>query len=554
MINLSTNSGSMVDEAVDDLVILLDDQGTPVGTSARLAVHTSTTPLHRAFSCYLFDDRGRVLITRRALTKVTWPGVWTNACCGHPRPEEDDRDAIRRRAFEELGIEIQDPRPVLPDFRYRAVDAGGIVENEICPVYVARTDGGELNPDPDEVMDWAWVEWEALGAAVTATPQVFSPWSVLQVEQLADRLRGLTPTSAQCCPVDLTGFLAAVEDELVEQLGGLDARWHPDAQPVGLDVLPDDLPAMLSAHLIGKGKRFRATMVWWGFLAGGGSAANGQQMAQAVRAAAALELLHLFGLIHDDVMDESQIRRGLPAAHIAASRHHEDAGVLGSSSVFGNNIAILLGDLAHMLADQIMAEAPRPMRDVWYQLCTELMVGQRADLTGAAAGRRDRDHATHVARLKSGRYTIDRPLQLGAMAADANDTVLDVLARYADHAGAAFALRDDLLGVWGDPEVTGKPASDDLVEGKATMVLSLASDVLEGSEADLLGRVGSERFGQREASHLAKALERAGVRNRMEELISAEHDRAVAFLGPPLEETCIAGLTVAAGQIAWRNR
>src|SRR4051812_7284535 len=122
----------------EDLVVLLDDAGDPCGTAPRATVHDSATPLHLAFSCYLFDADGRVLLTRRAVTKRTWPGVWTNSFCGHPRPDEPVAEAVVRYAAHELGTTIADLSCVLPDFRYRAVDPTGIVENEICPVFLAR--------------------------------------------------------------------------------------------------------------------------------------------------------------------------------------------------------------------------------------------------------------------------------------------------------------------------------------------------------------------------------------------------------------------------------
>lgn len=162
-------------------VVLLADDGTPVGLAPKATVHTTRTPLHLAFSCHVFDERGRVLVTRRALAKATWPGVWTNSFCGHPGPDEPFERAIERRAERELGLRVRDVRSALPDFRYRAVDASGIVENEICPVYTAIADS---DPDPadDEVAEWAWVEPEALRGAVAATPFAYSPWLGWQLE------------------------------------------------------------------------------------------------------------------------------------------------------------------------------------------------------------------------------------------------------------------------------------------------------------------------------------------------------------------------------------
>jgi len=166
-----------------DEVVLLDEHGRPSGTAPRATVHQEDTPLHLAFSCHLFDASGQVLLTRRALAKRTWPGVWTNSFCGHPRPGEDMVDAVRRHARHELGIEVTDIRPLLPDFRYRAVDASGTVENEVCPVFTAHTDESP-QPNADEVMDLRWVAPAEVAAAAAAAPWALSPWLLEQLEQL----------------------------------------------------------------------------------------------------------------------------------------------------------------------------------------------------------------------------------------------------------------------------------------------------------------------------------------------------------------------------------
>jgi isopentenyl-diphosphate delta-isomerase len=170
----------------EEVVVLLDEDGRAVGTEPKATVHHTETPLHLAFSCYLFDRDGRLLLTQRALHKPTWPGAWTNSVCGHPAPGEPVEDAVRRRVRAEVGAVAEDVRLLLPAFRYRAVMPNGVVENEMCPVLVATTSGA-LDPDPDEVADTAWVDWVAFRAEVLDGTREVSPWCVEQVRQLPER-------------------------------------------------------------------------------------------------------------------------------------------------------------------------------------------------------------------------------------------------------------------------------------------------------------------------------------------------------------------------------
>lgn len=171
---------------IADVVVLVDEDGTPNGTWPRRTVHSDTTPLHLAISVYLLDPAGRLLLTRRALGKRTWPGVWTNSCCGHLRPGESGEQAARRHLRTELGVTDAVLTCVLPDFRYRAQDAAGVWENEICPVFLARPVGDvELTVDPDEAMEIAWANWSAVRTAMTLAPFAFSPWSREQVAIMA---------------------------------------------------------------------------------------------------------------------------------------------------------------------------------------------------------------------------------------------------------------------------------------------------------------------------------------------------------------------------------
>jgi isopentenyl-diphosphate delta-isomerase len=179
-ISTPTPGAPLADPDAAEQVVLVDETGTALGAADKATVHGTRTPLHLAFSCHVFDRAGRALVTRRALGKLTWPGVWTNAFCGHPAPGEAMEDAVRRRASRELGIALGPLDPVLPDFRYRAVDASGVVENEICPVFRTVVDDDPA-PSADEVAEWTWMPFERLRTAVDAAPFAFSPWLALQL-------------------------------------------------------------------------------------------------------------------------------------------------------------------------------------------------------------------------------------------------------------------------------------------------------------------------------------------------------------------------------------
>jgi isopentenyl-diphosphate delta-isomerase len=172
-----------VDRGSPELVVLLNEDGAPCGTAVKSEVHHRNTPLHLAFSCWVLDDEGRTLLTRRAAAKRTWPGVWTNSFCGHPAPGEDVADAVVRRAGQELGCTLDDLRLVLPDFRYRAVMDDGTVENEICPVYTARL-GSDPSPDPAEVDGLSWVRLVDVPDLDPKRYGELSPWAREQLSAL----------------------------------------------------------------------------------------------------------------------------------------------------------------------------------------------------------------------------------------------------------------------------------------------------------------------------------------------------------------------------------
>lgn len=168
---------------MSERVVLVDDDGHAIGTEDKVGVHGTDTPLHLAFSVYVFDDDGRFLVTQRALSKTSFGGVWTNSCCGHPAPGEPIAEAVARRTEQELGLRLTDVTLLLPRFRYRAVSETGLVEHELCPVFTARA-SGDAEPDPAEVEAWAWEDWGSFRDAVLAGRRDVSVWCREQVAEL----------------------------------------------------------------------------------------------------------------------------------------------------------------------------------------------------------------------------------------------------------------------------------------------------------------------------------------------------------------------------------
>ena len=260
-------------------------------------------------------------------------------------------------------------------------------------------------------------------------------------------------------------------DILDREADGL-ARISPD-----LGVLDDTLREFLAG-----GKRLRPAFCYWGWRGAGGDTTDAVLDEAAMHAAASLELLQACALVHDDVMDGSQTRRGLPAVHHRFANLHRGAGWLGSSESFGIGAAILIGDLCLAWADQVFDTCGMPAdllaraKPVYDEMRTELMAGQYLDLLEQARGGGSIERARTVVRYKSAKYTIERPLHLGAALAGADDAIFDMYTAYGLPLGEAFQLRDDVLGVFGDPHETGKPAGDDLREGKRTILIAMTTE------------------------------------------------------------------------------
>jgi len=291
----------------------------------------------------------------------------------------------------------------------------------------------------------------------------------------------------------------------------------------------------LTVFVLGGGKRLRPTFAWWGWR-GAGGAASGPDADGVLRAVASLELIQACALIHDDLIDSSDSRRGSPTVHVAFAKRHADAGWLGQPAAFGQAAAVLIGDLALAWAEDMFAGAPLPAvtlgaaRPAWRAMRTEVLAGQYLDVHTQVTGDASVEAALRIDRLKTAAYTVQRPLHLGAALAGAGPELRSGLMAFGADLGVAFQLRDDLLGVFGDPAVTGKPAGDDLREGKRTLLLALglrrAREQGRTAEYGIVdAAVGNTKLTESQVDDVRTALRDVGaveaVEQRIDELTTA---------------------------------
>ncbi|WP_404955461.1 polyprenyl synthetase family protein [Streptomyces sp. 147326] len=356
---------------------------------------------------------------------------------------------------------------------------------------------------------------------------------------------GTSPRTVEAVPTlraARDAVLKDVEQVVTTLLEDERARWKGDA-PQALSLI-DGIADLVAAG----GKRLRPAFCVSGFLAGGGSA-DAPGLADL---AAALEMLHVFALIHDDVIDAADTRRGRPALHVAQARKHSAAGWRGASERFGENAAILAGDLALVYADRLVAGACAPVREEWAVLCSEMIVGQFLDVSVAAEYNADPEMSRWVAVCKSGRYSIHRPLHIGALLAGRTDLGASFEA-YGRALGEAFQLRDDLIDAFGDGEMSGKPTGLDFEQHKMTLLLALAIQRDERVRALVLPRSGG--IDRADADELRSLLIDSGVRAEVESRIDRLVAEALdALERAPLDDAWRQELSAMAYEVAYRSR
>ncbi|MFE9693436.1 polyprenyl synthetase family protein [Micromonospora sp. NPDC005806] len=354
-------------------------------------------------------------------------------------------------------------------------------------------------------------------------------------EPVRDVLAAFTKDLVTGVDDTLAAFLAAEVDSLTE-----------------IDAAMGGFAATARDCVLAGGKRVRSTFAYWGWR---GVIGGGEPLASVLPALAALELLHTFALVHDDVMDASDTRRGRPTAHRAAAARHRAAGHTGDPDRYGQAVAVLIGDLCMVWADRLMAHATVPparlldVRRCYDQMRVETVAGQFLDVLGEHdATNWSVDRALRVARYKTASYTVQRPLLFGAglAGAGADSPLIATYTSYGLAVGEAFQLRDDLLGGYGDPAATGKPAGDDLRTGKPTALLMLARQLATPAQRRALDRAGTVT-GSREVARLAELVRDTGAVIRVERMIA---DRVAEALGAldtaPIDGTARTALTALA--------
>ena len=305
----------------------------------------------------------------------------------------------------------------------------------------------------------------------------------------------------------------------------VDTRCLPQLERTGVDITGDVL-----VQFVDSGKCLRSTFMYLGWLCGA------DPDDAALRAASGLELLHAFALLQDDVMDDSPLRRGRPAAHVQFGQWHLDRGLSGSPDRFGAALSVLLSDLCLVWAEQMMRESGvghEALHRAWPhydEMRIELAVGQCADVANDAGAHPDLEAVLDVARRKSGNYTVRRPLAIGAAMAGC-DHLIGALGDYGSALGEAFQMRDDILGVFGSPAVTGKPAGGDLAERKATSVVvaaqRMADSAIRRQFAELMA---AEELTSEDISHWRTLIVATGAAEWIEELIAERVDIATAAI------------------------
>ena len=335
-----------------------------------------------------------------------------------------------------------------------------------------------------------------------------------------------TSSSLDAVPTPAPASLRPIADRVAARLDEVltveEQRW------ADLDTDLVEPMAEIRRLVLAGGKRLRPAFCQWGYVALGGDATDHI----VTDAGAAFELMHAFALFHDDVMDDAASRRGNPTTHVVFAEHHAAHGWAGESRRFGEGVAILIGDLAFVYADRLLAGANPTAWGIWNELRIELNVGQVLDILGSVRGVRDVAQAERICRYKSGKYTIERPIHLGAALADPErfEALAPSLSAYGLPLGDAFQMRDDVMGAFGDAAATGKPVGGDLREGKPTPMMARALAAATPAQRQVLALVGRPGMSDDDVAAVQQVIIETGALADLEATIVRLTAEAIAAI------------------------
>ncbi len=359
------------------------------------------------------------------------------------------------------------------------------------------------------------------------------------------RAAEVTRPAAVGAPASLDAIADRVGDHLDALLRREEERWTSVDEALAAPI------EALRLLVGGGGKRLRPAFCHWAYVGAGGDPGDERLVATA----AAVELLHTFALVHDDVMDGADVRRSQPSVHRRFIRMHVDGDWRGEARRFGEGAAILVGDFAFVYADTLMGAAGPEAWRVFDELRLELCVGQYLDLATTASRSFDVDRARRIERFKSGKYTVERPLHLGAALAGRGEELAAPLSRIGLPLGEAFQLRDDVLGTFGDPEQLGKPVGADLRDGKLTPLVAVAWQRSDPAQRAVLERIGSPDLDPDGIDAARRVVLDTGALAHAEARIAELLDEALAAVeAAPLTGEAARELADLARFVAWRDR
>ncbi|MBT94752.1 MAG: polyprenyl synthetase [Acidimicrobiaceae bacterium] len=345
-------------------------------------------------------------------------------------------------------------------------------------------------------------------------------------------------------PPAIVDIVAPIDKRLIEVLNAERARW------VSVDASLTDPFDSLEALIFSGGKRIRPAFFHWAHVGAGGDSDS----AIAIDAAAAIEMLHAFALAHDDVMDHSSSRRGEPSIWQRFSTLHVDNGWEGNARDFGEAVAILVGDLAHVIADSLIRDLSPDVSDIWNELRLEVNVGQYLDVLSGVTRNFNQEGARTILEYKTGRYSVQRPLHLGAAIAGRYNEFVESFTAFGQPVGVAFQLRDDLLGVFGNEAETGKPVGDDLREGKPTSLVAAAYEKANAEQLKVLSLIGSSNLTDGDVANIQDVIIKTGAEQIIEAEIRELTDRALTELdSSSLETKALGALRELALFVAYRS-